>query len=122
MIVTTAGSASGIAATARLTTVMSISSTGSPRRRPATNTRAQIPSAPTARRRPKPASRFWSGVLTSAVSWSIAAIFPTSVAMPVATATPRPRPYVTTVPLKHGFERAIIRLKPAWPPFATTAG
>ena len=81
-----------MAATARLTAVRNMSSGGSPRRSPTPNTMAQMARTATARRRPNRASRFWSGVLTSSASWSSVAILPNSVAMPVATTTPRPRP------------------------------
>ena len=98
VITTTAGSASGIAATARLTAVMNISSASSPRAIPAMKTIHADPERDDCDARPKDASRRCSGVFTSPAVSSIVAIFPNSVAMPVATAT-RPRPYVTTVPL-----------------------
>src|SRR5512139_2691351 len=97
-MVTTAGSASGMAATARLTAVSSITSGGSPRSQPATKMIAQIASTTSARLWPKRASRFCSGVLPDSPDSSVA-IFPSSVRMPVATTRPRARPYVTTVPL-----------------------
>ena len=79
---TTAGSASGIAATARLTAVRNISAGGSPRSNPATNTIAQIPSTAQASRAPKRASRFCSGVFTSCALSSRRAMRPSSVSMP----------------------------------------
>ena len=90
-IVTTAGSASGMAATARLTAVSNISSGDSPRIQPATKTMAQMASTATARWRPKRASRFCSGVLPDSPD-SSAAMRPSSVFMPVATTRPRARP------------------------------
>ncbi len=88
----TAGSASGMAATAREMAVSSISKGGSPRSMPAPNTKAHMASTARDSLRPKRASLFCSGVLTSSSSWSIEAIVPSSVCMPVATTTPAPRP------------------------------
>ena len=90
-MVTTAGSASGMAATARLTAVSSIVSGGSPRSQPATKMMAQIASTTSARLWPKRARRFCSGVLPDSPD-SNAAILPSSVCMPVATTSPRARP------------------------------
>ncbi len=98
-IVTTAGRASGMAATARLTAVRNMSSGGSPRTRPTAKTMMQIARTATARRWPNRARRRCKGVFTSPASCSSVAILPNSVCMPVATATPAPRPYVTIVPL-----------------------
>jgi len=89
---TTAGSASGIAATARLMAVSSISITGSPRSSPVTNRIAQMTSTAIARFLPKRARRFCSGVLPSSSARSSSAMRPSSVPMPVSTTTPRPRP------------------------------
>ncbi len=91
-MVTTAGSASGMAATARLTAVRNITDTSSPRATPATNTTAQITTEAAASRRPSTASRFWSGVLGAWWALSSPATWPSSVAIPVATARPRARP------------------------------
>ena len=88
----TAGSASGIAATASETAVSSISSGDSPRSRPTANTMAQIASTAYAMFLPKATRRFCSGVFPSSSPWSIAAIRPSSVCIPVATTTPVPRP------------------------------
>ena len=60
--VTTAGSASGMAATARLMAVSAISSIGSPRSTPMAKTRAQIASTTIDSRLPNAASRCCSGV------------------------------------------------------------
>ncbi len=90
--VTTAGSASGMAATARLTAVRNMSTSGSPRRIPAAKTTAQMPSATRASSRPNCASRRCSGVCPSMPDWRRVAMRPSSVAMPVATTMPRARP------------------------------
>ena len=95
----TAGNASGIAATAKLTAVRNIRTSGSPRATPTANTMPQIPSAARARYRPNCANRFCSGVFTSTRSSNNSAMRPNSVCIPVATTIPRPRPYVTSVPL-----------------------
>jgi len=68
--VTTAGSASGIAATARLMAVISITSTGSPHSRPMPNSAALISSTMTDSCLEKRASRCCSGVPRSSVSFS----------------------------------------------------
>ena len=99
-IATTAGSASGIAATARLSAVMNISSTGSPRSSPAAKMMVQSATTAIASLRPSTARRCWSGDGDSGSSRSMAAMRPSSVRMPVATTTPAPRPVTTVVPLK----------------------
>ena len=104
--VTTAGSASGIAATARLMAVKIISTGSSPRSTPATKTSAQIAITTSANRLPKAARRNCSGVLRSASRSSKPATLPNSVAMPVATTRPRPRPCVAVVPLKPMLSRS----------------
>ena len=96
-IPTTAGRASGIAATARLTEVSSISSQGSPRSRPVVKIIAQITRISTARRLLKRVSRCCRGESSGSVSRSRLAMPPISVSGPVATTTPRPRPRVTRV-------------------------
>ena len=91
-IVTTAGSASGTTATARAMPNMNIWITGRPRSRPMattspTTTNAALPSVPPRR------SRFsCSGVRVTSTVSTIRAIRPNSVAMPVETTTPCPRP------------------------------
>ncbi len=70
------------------------------------NTMAPMTAAATASTRPKAVSRRWSGVRVSVVSCSRPAIRPNSVAIPVATTTPVPRPYVTAVPLYAMFVRS----------------
>ena len=96
--VTTAGSPSGMAATARLTAVRNIRSTGWPLATPTANTTPQTTSAATAMRRPRTASRRCSGVCSAGWRCSSSARRPSSVAIPVATTTPAPRPPVTAVP------------------------
>ena len=98
-IVTTAGRASGIAATARLTAVRKMSTGGSPRKRPTANRTTQIPRTATARRRPKPVRRCCKSVLISSSLCRSVAICPNSVYRPVPTTIPSPRPYVISGPL-----------------------
>lgn len=101
--VTTAGNASGMAATARLMAVRAMSSGASPRSTPTTKITtkitAQMPSTAIAKRLPNAARRSCSGMLRSPVSSSVATL-PSSVCMPVATTSPRARPWVAVVPLK----------------------
>ena len=104
--VTTAGNASGIAATARLTAVRIISTGSSPRRTPTQNTRPQMAITARANRLPKAARRICKGVLRSPSRSSRPATLPSSVAMPVATTRPRPRPWVAVVPLNAMFNRS----------------
>ena len=89
--VTTAGSASGMAATARLMAVSAMSATGSPRSTPTRNIAAHSTITAAAITRPKRASRFCNGVFTSSPP-SSAAMRPISVCMPVTTTSPVPRP------------------------------
>ena len=97
---TTAGRASGTAATARLIAVRNISPGSSPRSRPVTNTMAQMPTTARAIRPPKLDSRRCRGVRTTSAVISRSAIAPSSVWVPVPTTTPRPRPCATNVPRK----------------------
>ena len=90
--VTTAGSASGIAATARLTATRNITRGASPRSTPIPKSTAQSTRIPIASRRPKAERRFWSGVIPGASAWSSRAMRPSSVSMAVAVTTPSPRP------------------------------
>ncbi len=78
-IVTTAGRASGMAATARLTAVKNISSGTSSRSRPAAKTIAQITRIDAESQRPKLARRFCSGVIGRSCSRIKVAIMPSSV-------------------------------------------
>ncbi len=96
-IVTIAGSASGMAATASatanrnmLSTMLSVKALALSR--PAANTRAQMPSMTTVSRLPVRSSSCCSGVGSFSAASSRPAILPTSVCMPVATTTARPRP------------------------------
>ncbi len=91
-IVITAGSASGIAATASETAVRNIKMGGSPRHIPKRNTRAQIISIAKARRPPNRANLSCNGVRLNRSLDKRVAIRPSSVCIPVATTRPRPRP------------------------------
>ncbi len=92
VMVTTAGNPSGTAAIARLTAMMNISRGGVPVSMPSTKTAAQITRVTHPRVRPNLSSRFCRGVLSSSTSWSMVAIWPISVAIPVFTTTPTPLP------------------------------
>ena len=94
--VTTAGSPSGIAATARLTDSMNALSTPMPRRMLSTNISAHIASAPMPRTFPIFASFICSGVVGSSSVFRRCAIFPTAVSMPVRVTTALAWPAVMT--------------------------
>ncbi len=98
--VTTAGSASGMAATARLIAVSAISNSGSPRSTPIAKITAQIASTTIDSRLPNAAKRRCKGVARASASLSSVATWPSSVSAPVATTKPVARPCVTSVPLK----------------------
>jgi hypothetical protein len=100
-IVTTAGSPSGIAATARETAVKNISSGGVPCTRPITKITAHSSSAPVPSTFPVTSSFFCRGVCGLSCMVSIRAICPTWVCMPVATTMPCPWPALTVVEAKH---------------------
>ncbi len=102
-IVTTAGNASGIAATARLTAVRNIKRGASPLKSPVVKTIAHITITVIPSLCPNFDSLFCRGVRTSSSSCSKEAIFPSSVFIPVETTMPVPRPYDTVVPLKAMF-------------------
>ena len=109
--VTIAGSASGMAATASATANKKRLSTAARSviglaMRPVANTMPQIPSMTTLSRLPVRSSSCWSGVGSLSVLSSRPAMRPTSVAIPVATTTARPRPYVATVPAYSMFCRS----------------
>ena len=91
-IVTTAVSASGMAATARLTDTSSISRQASPRSTPSAKTTITSTEAAAASCRPSWSSRFCSGVCSCSTDWSRSATVPSSVAMPVAVTIPSPWP------------------------------
>ncbi|MNS80337.1 hypothetical protein D3C72_1140140 [compost metagenome] len=92
------GSPSGIALTASPTDIMKSSDNGMPRSKPTATSRATA--TPTARaiNREKRSSRMRSGGRDTDFRFSSRAIRPNSLAAPVATTTPRPRPRFTTVP------------------------
>ena len=91
-MVTMAGSPSGMAATARDTAVMNMSSGSSPSSSPTTKMTAQITSARIPRYFPSCASLRCKGVTVSPSFSSSAAILPISVRIPVSTTSARPRP------------------------------
>ena len=91
-IVTIAGSPSGIAATARLTEVINIGNGGCLRKSPIPKIMPQIISAPMPSSLPVSPSFFCKGVSRSSCSAKRAAIFPISVAMPVAVTATVPLP------------------------------
>ena len=99
-IVTTAGSASGMAATASERAVRNMRSGSSPRSIPTPKNTAHSPRTAPASRWPKRPSRRWRGVRPSSSSRSSVAILPSSVRIPVATTRPTPRPFETSVPSK----------------------
>ena len=107
LIVTIAGRPSGIAATARLTAVRKSSSVfpGSSRN-PTTKTSALIPRIITPSCFPRRASWRWRGVSVFSTCWTIPAIFPSWVFIPVAMTTPFPRPASTRVPMYAMFRRS----------------
>ena len=107
--VTTAGSPSGMAATARLMPESSISRTSSPRRIPVTVTHAQMSRQQTRMTLPRLLSRFCSGVCSTAAEPSSEAILPISVRMPVAVTTASPRPAVTSVPMYTALADRLLR-------------
>ena len=90
--VTTAGSPSGITATATLMALRSMSETDSPPHMPMANTSAATITPARASFLPTASSRCCSGVGSGFTSWMSTAILPSSVCMPVATTTPWPRP------------------------------
>ena len=94
-IVDTAANPSGIAATAKLTAVINISITSLPYANPIINITIQITMAIIPKLLPSLFNFCWSGVAVSSTLFSIPAIFPTSVCIPVSTTIPFPLPYVT---------------------------
>ena len=99
-MVTIAGSPSGTAATASDTADMNTSSGGRPRTNPSAAVTATIPRQRTSSVWLTRASRVCSGVVVSVAPASRCAIFPSSVAMPVATTSARAAPAATDVPMK----------------------
>ncbi len=97
-IVTTAGSASGTAATPRAMPKMNISMNGWPRSSPRPTMMATTTSVALASVLPTRSRLSWSGVRPVSTVCSMRAMAPNSVFIPVAVTTARPRPYVAAVP------------------------
>ncbi len=105
--VTTAGSPSGTAATARLTEVINSSKGWVPRSKPNPNSRATIPKVAQTSTRPKASSLRSSGVPSSAPASAMSpAVWPNSVCIAVATTTAWPVPAAILVPMKTMFSRS----------------
>jgi len=96
--VTTAGSPSGTAATAKLTDRNNTSHTLPDRSSSSPEITATIAKQTATSTRPSSSSRRWSGVVSVGARSSRPAIRPSSVCIPVATTRPAPRPAATTVP------------------------
>ena len=95
--VTIAGRPSGMAATARATPNRNMLTSTEAERIPSsitpeTATTTQMASTRTPSWRPTLASSRWSGVASSVAPWSMEAMPPMAVSMPVATTTAVPRP------------------------------
>jgi len=97
MMVTAAGSPSGIAETASATDALNISSADSPRRMPIRKLTAASTRITASRNELNRAIRRVSGVLMSSAAAISPEIRPTSVESPTATTTPAPCPKVTSV-------------------------
>ena len=91
-IATIAGRPSGIAATARLIDVNSISNQSLPWNIEIININKHIKTAPKPKAFPTKANFFWRSVVSFSSSSSIEAILPISVFIPVATTMPHPLP------------------------------
>ena len=103
-----AGKPSGIAATAKEIEVKSISAQlRSFKTVPTKNITTAITIIAAVKNFPNWFKLFFNGVSVSSASASIPAIFPTSVAIPVLTTTPFPRPYVTLL-----LEKAMLMRSP----------
>mmetsp|Transcript_5060 Transcript_5060/g.14669 ORF Transcript_5060/g.14669 Transcript_5060/m.14669 type:complete len:317 (-) Transcript_5060:447-1397(-) len=98
--VVTMGSPSGMAATARLTATVSVSSNGRPATTPQVAMRAIAALLKTAKRLPSSSILSWSGDLRAVTLSSSVATIPNSVEDPTATTSARPRPALTSVPAK----------------------
>ena len=108
VMVWTAGIASGIAATARITAICKISLGGLPLNKPIATTKAAATKATIIRALPN-----WSTSLSNGVCWSfspdiISEMRPTSVFIPVPVTTTCALPRVTAVPEKTIFNRSPI--------------
>ena len=113
--VTTAGSPSGMAATARLTEVMNNSNGSVPRSIPSANSSATRPNAVQTSTRPNDSSFFSRGVRSSAPAAAInPAMRPSSVFIAVSTTTARPVPAATLVPIKTMFARSPSGVSPGF--------
>ena len=98
-IVTTAGSPSGTAATAKLIPPKSICTTGSPLKMPIRATIAHIIRQKVTIISPSFSSLFCKGVSWVPADTIISAILPISVSIPVAITTAFPLPFVTRLPM-----------------------
>jgi hypothetical protein len=98
VVVATAGSPSGTAATANEIAVRNISSNGTPRSRPRPNATPQSPSETVTSWRPSVSSCRSGGVGGAATSATSARTRPSSVFRPVSVITTTPDPSLTTVP------------------------
>jgi hypothetical protein len=96
--VTTAGRPSGMTATATLMAVRTRSVADSPAIAPITTTASATTTPSSASCLPTRSRRCCSGVGSDSTSWRSVAMWPSSVRIPVATTTPRPRPAATCVP------------------------
>ena len=96
--VTTAGSESGTAATARATAATAVISHGSPRSRPETRKTRQASTTPIEICPPSRSSRRCSGVAGDSPSCTSVATRPIALAAPVATTTAVPVPRTTELP------------------------
>mmetsp|Transcript_25277 Transcript_25277/g.79323 ORF Transcript_25277/g.79323 Transcript_25277/m.79323 type:complete len:321 (-) Transcript_25277:432-1394(-) len=101
--VTQMGSPSGMAATARLTPIWNMDSSGRPRSQPTTLMTPMMAKLMTLRFLPSSSMVSCSGVFGSSMSRSSAKVAPNSVFMPVAVTTARPLPAVTSVPMNTMF-------------------
>ena len=104
--VTTAGSPSGMTATATLIAVRTRSDADSPPIVPISTTSAATATPTSASCLPTRSRRTCNGVSSTCTFCSSVAIRPNSVLIPVATTTPTPRPAATWVPLKARHRRS----------------
>ena len=105
-IVTTAGSPSGIAATAKLIAVMKSANGSPPCKRPTAKIMAQIARKRMPRILPRRFKFSCRGVASVSILFRRSAIFPISVLDAVETTIPSPRPYVISVPLNTMLSRS----------------
>ena len=100
IIVTIAGKPSGIAATAKPTDVINISTTDIFFITPITKIKAQITTQAIPSTLPTSLNFFWIGVCGASFVIIILAIFPTSVFIPILVTIPSACPFTTAVPAK----------------------